>query len=349
MDRDTSGPQYETNGQPVVSVIVPAYNSAATIASTLDSVLGQTFLAMEVIVVDDGSTDGTAAIARGMGDDRLRVLSQNNAGQAAARNYGMAAARGQYFAFIDTDDWWTPAKLAAQVAALDAHPEAGMAYSWTVLVDDDRQPIGGRVEAPFSGRVHGLLLVTDFISSGSNALVRRDAIAQVGPFEPDLVPSEDWAMWLRIAAEFETVCVPKPHVLYRQRPSSSSDNIWRQERVSRWIIDREIARDHEQLEPHRRLILGNRYKYLLFKALDGPPSRDRGRTALRFTFAILYNDPALVKQVSLLGWILLRVLITLLFPREIAKGLIQRSPTLRSTHQLPLSQTKIPRLSPSLN
>jgi glycosyltransferase involved in cell wall biosynthesis len=339
---------------PRVSVIVPVYNGAATIAGTVRSILAQTFRDFEVLVIDDGSTDGSGAIAQAvaaeLGDERLRVLTQTNGGQAIARNHGMAIARGEFFAFIDADDWWTPDKLAAQVAALDAHPAAALAYSWTVLVNGDRQPLGGRVEAPFSGAVHGLLLVTDFISSGSNPLVRRSAIARVGGFDPALVPSEDWDLWLRIAAEFEVICVPEPHILYRQRPASSSDDVWRQERVSRIILNRELGRepgrDRDRLWPHRRLILANRYKYLLFKALDAPPTPRRGWTALRFLGIILWGDRGLLRQGHHVLILLLRIALTALLPGPVAHGAIARFPPLTRIHTFPLNHTKIPRLAP---
>lgn len=337
---------------PRVSVIVPVYNGAATIAGTLRSVLAQTFGDFEVLVVDDGSTDGSGAIAQALaadlGDDRLRVLHQANGGQAIARNHGMAAARGEFFAFIDADDWWTPDKLAAQVAALDAHPAAALAYSWTVLVNGDRQPLGGRVEAPFSGAVHGPLLVTDFISSGSNPLVRRGAIARVGGFDPALIPSEDWDLWLRIAAAFDLICVPHPHILYRQRPASSSDDVWRQERVSRTILNRELGREpgRDRLRPHRRLIFANRYKYLLFKALDAPPTPRRGWTALRFLGIILWGDRGLLRQGHNVLILLLRIALTALLPSSLARAAIAIAPPLSRIHTFPLNHTKIPRLHP---
>lgn len=356
-DQGEPNGQHEQNGQrpqpaaPRVSVIVPVYNGAATIAGTVRSILAQTFRDFEVLVIDDGSTDGSGAIARAVAadlgaGDRLRVLGRANGGQAIARNQGMAAARGDYFAFIDADDWWTPDKLAAQVAALDAHPAAGLAYSWTVLVNGDRQPLGGRVEAPFSGAVHGLLLVTDFISSGSNPLVRRGAIARVGGFDPALVPSEDWDLWLRIAAEFEVICVPEPHILYRQRPASSSDDVWRQERVSQIILRRELDRDRDRLWPHRRLIMANRYKYLLFKALDAPPTPHRGWTALRFLGIILWGDRGLLRQGHRVLTLVLRIALTALLPGPMAHSAIGPHPTLARIHSFPLGQTKIPRLPP---
>ena len=162
----------------LISVIIPVFNGAETLPETLRSLQGQSDPHWEVIVVDDGSTDATVAIAKGVGqgDPRIRVVSQENAGQAIARNHGLNLARGSLIAFLDADDWWTVDKLADQRRALAEHPEAGFAYSWTDYVDDANRVLHPGFHMGPSGQIFLDLLANNFIENGSNPLVRRSAL-----------------------------------------------------------------------------------------------------------------------------------------------------------------------------
>ena len=328
---------------PRVSIIIPVFNGADTLAATVRSVLGQTEPDWELLIIDDGSTDGSIALAEtfAAADRRIRVYAFANAGQAIARNRGIERAIGDCLSFLDADDRWHPAKLAAQLAALEADPAAAWVYSWTILTDDDGRAIGQPVASPFSGWIYAPLLVTDFVSSGSNVLVRRSALASVGDFDPDRVPSEDWDLWLRLAWQFPAALVPAAHVFYRQRPSSSSENIWRQERVSRQILQTAIARSPDRLAPYRAAIWGNRYKYLLFKALDGPANPRRGRTAARFAVQVVRCDRGILKQWQLCGQILTKIgLMTL--PTALGPWAIYQL-RLDRIHDRILATTRVPR------
>ena len=116
---------------PTISVVIPAYNAAKTILETIDSVRQQTFSDFEVIVINDGSNDNTAELVNAVADDRLRLFSYENGGAAIARNRGIDHVSGEFIAFLDADDLWTPDKLELQLEALQKHPEAGVAHSWT--------------------------------------------------------------------------------------------------------------------------------------------------------------------------------------------------------------------------
>lgn len=278
-----------------VSVVIPAYNAAATIAATIASVQAQTHSQWEIIAVDDGSTDETATVLQGLAaaDGRIRVARQANQGQAIARNTGMALAQGEYVAWLDADDCWVPDKLARQVAALAAHPEAAAAYSWTDYVSETGAFLHqGSYLAPAT-RVLETLLVVNFIENGSNLMARRSAIATVGEFDPTLVPSEDWDYWLRLAARFPLVAVPAVGVRYRVVPSSQSTNVLRLERSCRGCLDRALAR-HPELAPLAPLAYANTYKYLTYKCLAGaiadPQPRSRLPLAGRLIRTILHYD-----------------------------------------------------------
>jgi glycosyltransferase involved in cell wall biosynthesis len=304
----------------LVSVVIPAYNAAETIAGTIASVQAQTHPDWEIVAVEDGSTDATAAVLQGLAatDARIRVVRQANQGQAIARNKGMALARGEYVAFLDADDCWTPDKLARQLAALAAHPDAAAAYSWTDYVSETGEFLHqGSYLAPAT-RVLETLLVVNFIENGSNLVVRRSAIATVGEFDPDLVPSEDWDYWLRLAARFPLVAVPVVGVRYRVVPSSQSTNVLRLERSCRGCLDRALAR-HPELAPLAPLAYANTYKYLTYKCLEGaiadPRPRSRLALAGRLIRAILHYDPDFRRQ-RVLGRLVLRGIAIALVPRS---------------------------------
>ena len=204
-----------------VSVIIPAYNAEAYIGDAVESALRQTYTDIEIIVVDDGSTDGTSDRLRAFGD-RIVVHRQSNAGVAAARNRGARAANGEWLAFLDADDEWLPEKLDRQLAARPQH----MAYT-------DRFNVGARGELPDIQSdvtpMHGvdlflpLLLEGNFITA-SSALVRRRVFESTGGFFEGLHGTEDWDLWVRIAARHDIDFVPAPLVNYRFHAGGISRN-----------------------------------------------------------------------------------------------------------------------------
>lgn len=212
----------------IISVIIPIYNAEDTILETVESVRQQTFVDWEIVAIDDGSTDRTLELLFDIQDERIKIFSYENSGVAIARNKGIAHASGEYIAFLDADDLWTPNKLESQLAALQANPEAGVAYSWTYDLYSDRS--SEKVLFPcesiyFSGNVHSQLLIKNFLTSGSNPLIRSKAIESVGEFDPACVPCEDWDFYLRLAAYCPFVLVPEHQILYRQSSNSGSSKV----------------------------------------------------------------------------------------------------------------------------
>ncbi len=187
---------------PVVSVIVPAYNAEAWIARAVDSALDQTFRDLEVIVCDDGSTDGTGRLLEAYRDPRLRVLRHENRGRGAARNAAMAAARGRYLALLDADDWWLPEKLAGDVAVLEASAGPALVYANLHVVDRDGQiarTMNNRHVVAHTGDVFALLLQRNFVPT-STIVLPRETAGRAGPFDESLVRCQDWEWLLRVAA-----------------------------------------------------------------------------------------------------------------------------------------------------
>jgi glycosyltransferase involved in cell wall biosynthesis len=209
---------------PKISVIIPAYNSEQTIRETITSVLNQTFTDFELIVINDGSTDNTLSLLQNISDNRLKIHSYENGGLATARNRGITRASGEFLSFLDADDLWTPDKLASQLAVLEQHPEAGAAYSWTVcMMQEETSVLFVEAHANLvEGNIYEDLLLENFIGSGSNILVRRSVINTVGQFKDTFKTCEDWDFYLRVAAKFPFVVVPKNQIIYRKAIGSMS-------------------------------------------------------------------------------------------------------------------------------
>jgi glycosyltransferase involved in cell wall biosynthesis len=214
-------------GTPQVSVVIPTRSRSGLLALTLRGVLRQRAVDFEVVVVDDGSTDGTAEMVAGLGDPRVRLLRHaRSLGVSAARNRGIAAARGEWVAFLDDDDLWAPDKLARQLQA--AHQTGRTwVYAGDVEVDEQLGVIAGAPPAS-PERVMELLERHDAVPAGaSNVVVRADVLARCGPFDEQLSNHEDWDMWIRLARLGPPAWVPQPLVALRQHAANASWNMAR--------------------------------------------------------------------------------------------------------------------------
>lgn len=251
---------------PEISVIIPAFNAERTIGETVTSVLSQTFVDFEVLVINDGSTDHTLDILTQVQDDRVRILTFPNAGVAESRNRGIQAARGKFLAFLDSDDLWTPTKLAEQRSALEANPQAAVAYSWNDYINEHGKFFRHGSHPTYVGDVYEALFQGSFIENGSNILVRQQAVDSIGNFDPTLVPTEDWDFYLRLAEKYSFVCVPKVHVLYRMVPSSLSNRVLRMERSGLTVLKRVLAKHPDRLLHLRSSSFSDYYSYLFYKA-----------------------------------------------------------------------------------
>ncbi len=210
---------------PQISIVTPAFNAGAFIAETINSVQSQSLTDWEHIVIDDGSTDDTVAVVEGAKDDRLILIRQENAGQSAAQNKGLARARGARVVMLDADDLLRPEALVRLSAALDDHAEAVLAYGKSWLIDPKSKPIGTRQVLAFQSRRVGLedLLIQNPIASGGAAMIRTEALRAVGGFDPEIRMAQDWECWCRLAVEGPFVAIGGAAVLeYRLHPMSVS-------------------------------------------------------------------------------------------------------------------------------
>ncbi len=208
---------------PAVSVVIPAYNRADTIRVAVESVLGQSFRDLELIVVDDASTDATARVLAGIGDPRMRVIVHDrNQGGSAARNTGLAAARAPITAFQDSDDEWLPRKLDHQLARL-GEGDVGVYCGMVILGTPDTATPGGRpviryVPDPARPLAEGAMLerlLEESLISTQTLLARTQALRAAGGFDPALKALQDWDAVLRLARLGPIACVDEPLVIQR--------------------------------------------------------------------------------------------------------------------------------------
>jgi len=215
---------------PSVSVVMPTYNCEDFVKEAIDSVLAQDLEDVELIVIDDGSTDSTRSIIESFGTS-VRAVSQKNAGAAAARNHGIRLARGKYISFLDADDLWHPQKLSSQFAYLERHVDVGLVFSdwmewmpatpgeWTVPEEFLAPYAESIVDESLSGWLYADLLM-DCVLHTITVLVRKSVVDEIGAMREDLVTGEDYDYWLRVSRSYEIHKLMDVVALYRIRPGS---------------------------------------------------------------------------------------------------------------------------------
>ena len=297
-----------------ISVIIPVFNGEKTIEETINSILNQTFKDIEIIIINDGSTDATLEIIKNISDSRIKIFSYPNAGLSASRNRGIDRAKGEYISFIDADDLWTPDKLELQWQALQSNPQAAVAYSWTDYIDESSKFLKSGRRIKINGDAFSKLLITNFLENGSNPLIRQEAL-EIGGFDESLAAAEDKDMWLRLAANYEFACVEKPQILYRTSTTSMSTNLKRQEIASLKVIERGFSYPKaEKLQHLKKQSLSHLYQYLTFKAIEAPPKQRQTLTAVYFLWNWIKNNPAVMnKQVMIIA------MLKIFFPRLFQK------------------------------
>ena len=231
---------------PVVSVVIPTYNHRAYVLDTLASVFAQTFTDYEVIVVNDGSPDDTAEVLRPLVEaGRIRYFEQPNQGQAAARNRGIAEARGEFIALLDDDDLWPPDSLANRVYVLGGHPACVLVYGVVEVLGHgagSRWPNGN---AP-SGDVFQAFAADGWIYSPGQTLIRRSALDQVGCFDPTIWGTDDWDLYLRLAQVGRFQFIPELVFYYRIHASNSTKKWQRIYRNGLRVVNKHFGRTDTQ-------------------------------------------------------------------------------------------------------
>ncbi|WP_052002849.1 glycosyltransferase [Microvirga sp. BSC39] len=239
--------------EPLVSVVIPAYNAAATIEATLTSVRCQTYRQLEILVVDDGSTDQTSELVErhARDDPRIRLIYQENQGLAAARNRAISLARGELIAPVDADDLCHPKKFERQVAAFrKSGSVCGLVYGWSVSIDEFDNIESGAWPYFFEGYVLKQLLAHNFVGNGSSPLMTRAAVDRCGGYDTNMKEvgahrCEDLKLYLSIAEHFDFAVVPAPLTGYRVTEGNLSSDIDEMIR-SHQIVVSEYARRYPE-------------------------------------------------------------------------------------------------------
>lgn len=264
---------------PKISIVITAYNAEPFIAAALDSVLAQSFADFEAIVINDGSSDGTPAILDSYAsrDPRFRIFHRHNQGPAGALNAGLRLASGEYIALLDGDDRFLPNKLERQVAALDAHPEIDLNFTWSIWIDAQGRPLGIH-SAKVSGRLSYLELLEDFVIGNTSSVVfRRRCLDLPDPCDPTLAYCYDLDLFLRIAMlrPGNVEVVPQVLTEYRRHPGQISRNRWAMEPEWDRVVEKLRARSSLP-GAARSLIRGqsNMARYFAFLAYESGQYRD---------------------------------------------------------------------------
>ena len=232
------------NMPPQVSVVTPAYNTERFLAAALDSALAQTFRDFEIVLIDDGSTDGTGAIAARYAAEygpRIRIVHQGNQGLCGARNAALQITRGKYVALLDADDEWLPQHLAESVAALEKDPQAGFVHANIERIDAR----GNVLQVPRrywreDDDVFARLFLREEHVSCPTVVFRRELIGQLGGFDPrfNRLGCEDRDLWLRFAAERKVVFLPTVHARYRLHDANVSANLEKMQRARLLLVEK---------------------------------------------------------------------------------------------------------------
>jgi len=270
-----------------VSVVIPAYNAEPYLEDCLRSVLSQTHPVEEVLVVDDGSTDGTKRIVESFGSP-VRLLEQKQGGPARARNLAVSQARGEWIAFLDADDMWVPEKVQKQLDALAANPDAVFCYTGLLALKLD----GSRVPVPPPALAHvdAMLSLTNVGIPPSAVMLRRETLLQVGGFNEIQRGCEDWDLWFRLR-KLGTFCeVPEALTVYRESLGGLSSNAEHMYQDFLRMLDRVLLADKHGWKRslwRRRIMSYQQYKAAM-------TARHAGQTAVerKFLAASLQTWPS---------------------------------------------------------
>jgi glycosyltransferase involved in cell wall biosynthesis len=265
-----------------VSVVIPAYNAAATIGQAVDSALAQSWKDLEVIVVDDGSTDETGSIVDAY-PSPVRCIHKSNEGVSMARNEGVERAEGRYVAFLDADDYWSPEKLERQVGLLEDEPDVGCCFTAVTRVDEALRPVARIPARRYPDYCRALLLESMVISTGSSSLmVRRGVIDEVGGFDPRFSQCADWDYAIRLSQATRIAPIDEPLVYYRAASGRMSSDIGLLERDTFAVLDNFFGQPRSALYAgDKRHIYSNHWMILAGSYLEAGARRDAVRCLMQ--------------------------------------------------------------------
>lgn len=288
------------NAQPLVSVIIPSYNSGEYITETINSILKQSYKNIEIIVVDDGSTDRTARILQNyIKNNNIKYILQENRGVSRARNTGIASSKGGIVALCDADDVWVENKLELQVPLFN-NQDVALVYGGTEVFGDDIDIDMDHSKAFKRGGIFDDLMRGNFICT-SSTLIRKEVIKKVGGFDEKLKFVEDLDLWLRITSKYKADFTPERVVKYRIHSGNTSSNYVQQYQVEVDVVKRACSRLNIPKQLAKKYLYFSYWRLSYFSA----ESKDY-KVAIKALMSAIYLNPMKLENGRLFLKILLR-------------------------------------------
>ncbi len=308
---------------PVLSVIVPAYNVENYIAETIVSLQKQTFQDLEIIIVNDGSTDKTLEIVNQFQKDaKIKIINQENQGCCAARNSGIGIARGEYIGFCDADDKWSPEKAISHIKFLIENPDIDLTFSWWKLVDEKGNSTGRFKACKKQSIELEDLLKENLIGSTSNVVLRSTALEATGGFDENLQSNVDLDLWLRIIQlrEQNVKCVEQFLVDYRMRPGQITKNWKRMSHYWNIVFNRVKLKFPERVLTIEKEARSCQYRYLAHLAYEAEDFKGARQCLLK---ALILYPPILFKTFN--WWVLTAAVLSTFLPESLRQSISEKA------------------------
>jgi len=274
--------------KPLVSAIIPNYNYARYVGEAVESALGQTYPNIEVIVVDDGSTDNSLEVLQQY-RERIKIIEQKNSGVCVARNRGVAESTGEYIAFLDADDVWLPEKIEKQVAKLASGKDLGLVHVGVIDIDASGNELATHLNG-MAGDVSVELMMFEkavILGGGSGVMIPRTVFNKVEGFDETLSTSADWDLYFRISSAYSVGFIGEPLLRYRLHGSNMHSNIRRMESEMLSAYEKAFSRNAFNIGPDAGKAYGS-----LYRVLSGSYFRSGDYFSfLRTALLCFYNDP----------------------------------------------------------
>lgn len=256
--------EHKTFNKPTVSVIVTAFNRAKFLSETIQSVLNQTFNDIELLIIDDGSTDNTSDVVNSFSDARIKYYFQENSGQNAAKNRGFLLAKGKYITILDSDDVMKPQKLEKQVTLLEQNNDCGVCFTGVDVIDENGHFVKSLPLLKQKGDFLIYLLEKNYLYNGSNALYRRECLEKTGLFSEKVQRMTDWDLYLRMALYYKFDYIDENLLNYRVHSNNMSMGFKNYERAGFTILKRIFSNKDfpKELRSLHSKVFSLRYSYM---------------------------------------------------------------------------------------
>lgn len=291
--------------KPLVSVVIPTYNRDKYINETIESVLAQTYPNIEIIVIDDGSTDNTKEVVAQY-VPKIQYVWQKNSERGASRNHGLRLAKGEFISFLDSDDLWLPDKIEEDINFFRKNPSVGLVYTDALQVDAKGNYLKLLKPQKYNGKVTEKLLEDNFVPMATH-LIRTELAKNIGGFreERQLSGSEDWEFWVRLSTVTDFAYLPRATTKIRTHEANTMSNPSGMERSMNYAIDI-MAQSNYLTSEQKKLLNKSRAYVLLINAINYCSSQETKKVVSSLKKAFVYNPKILLD--ARFGYTILRLL-----------------------------------------